>query len=469
MLLFSYLSEDEYHSILGGEEIMRKNLTLLTAASIFVLGSASMASAAANPFSDVPKDHWAYDAVSQLAADGVLEGYGDATFKGDRSITRYEMAQMTAKAMAKKNVSTADKSAIDKLSAEFADELNNLGVRVSKLERNADNVKWSGVFCNKAMRSITDSNTWWEKELFLNADAQVNESWKVHAGIDTKWGTNTDGWNGEASFSDRYAGYKGTDTEVSSMLYQFYAQGSLAKNLNLTVGLLTPTLQNGYVGNARVKGGELDYTTGKAAIKVYGGRTHEKLGDMSSTWSGTFLRGDGIGDYAANDSDRQLTAFGSAVEYKFNNKTSAGIGFYQLRNSYAYDNGDGDLNIWAVNAKQTLAPNLDLTGFYSHGSRGFQSKAYEIKLTYNGSPWGSKPWGTALGYRYLGSDALITSSVTQGAEKPGAKGIEAELWFHLAKNIQLQNYLLFNSKPIDSSFNGCQRETSFFSNLIFAF
>ena len=330
------------------------------------------------------------------------------------------------------------------------------------------------------MRSITDNNTWWEKELFLNTDAQVNESWKVHAGIDTKWGTNTNGWNGESTFSDKYGGYDGDDKEVSSMLYHIYSQGSLGKNINLTFGLLTPTLQSGYVGNARVKGGELDYTTGKAVIKAYGGRTYEKLGDMSSTWAGTFLRGN-VGDYKPQtydkdgnviykgEQDRRLTAYGTAVEYRFNAKTAGGIGFYQLRNSYAYDNGDGNLNIWAINAKQTLAPNLDLTGFYSHGNRNFQSKAYEIKLTYNGSPWGSKPWGTALGYRYLGSDALITSSVTQGAEKPGAKGIEAELWFHFAKNIQLQNYLLFNSKPIDSSFQGCQRKTSFFSNLIFAF
>ena len=42
--------------------------------------------AAANPFSDVPRDHWAYDAVTQLAADGVVEGYGDGTFRGDRNI-----------------------------------------------------------------------------------------------------------------------------------------------------------------------------------------------------------------------------------------------------------------------------------------------------------------------------------------------------------------------------------------------
>ena len=94
---------------------MKKTLcSALTTA--LVAGVAGTTFAAANPFSDVPADHWAYDAVSQLAADGVIEGYGDSTFKGNRNITRYEMAQMVAKAMAK-NASGVDKALVDKISA----------------------------------------------------------------------------------------------------------------------------------------------------------------------------------------------------------------------------------------------------------------------------------------------------------------------------------------------------------------
>ena len=122
---------------------MKKTLvSVLTTA--LVVGAASTTFAAANPFSDVPADHWAYDAVTQLAADGVIEGYGDTTFRGQQNITRYKMAQMIAKAMARTDVSASDKALIDKLAAEFYDELNNLGVRVSNLERNADMVKWNG-------------------------------------------------------------------------------------------------------------------------------------------------------------------------------------------------------------------------------------------------------------------------------------------------------------------------------------
>ena len=121
-----------------------KKLFVSVAAASLIVGSAASGFAAANPFEDVPADHWAYDAVAQLAADGVIEGYGDGTYRGDREITRYEMAQMVARAMAK-NLSAADKTLVDKLAAEFADELNSLGVRVAALEKKVDNVKLRGI------------------------------------------------------------------------------------------------------------------------------------------------------------------------------------------------------------------------------------------------------------------------------------------------------------------------------------
>ena len=167
---------------------MKKTLvSALTTA--LVVGAASTTFAAANPFSDVPADHWAYDAVSQLAADGVIEGYGDTTFRGNQNITRYEMAQMIAKAMAKSDVSAADKALIDKLAAEFSDELNNLGVRVSNLERNADKVKWNGearyTYTSTRDKSKEDSKSN-DDELLLRLEpsAEVNRNWHVNARLD---------------------------------------------------------------------------------------------------------------------------------------------------------------------------------------------------------------------------------------------------------------------------------------------
>lgn len=112
---------------------MKKSLVLAMAMALGVTASAY----AANPFSDVPAGHWAYDSVAKLAAAGVVDGFPDGQFDGDKLMTRYEMAQIVAKAMAK----GAD---VDMLAAEFADELDTLGVRVANLEKKADAVKITG-------------------------------------------------------------------------------------------------------------------------------------------------------------------------------------------------------------------------------------------------------------------------------------------------------------------------------------
>lgn len=57
-----------------------------------------MAAPASDLFQDVPTVHWAYSAVMQLAKDGILTGYSDQSFQGDKTITRYEMAQIVANA-----------------------------------------------------------------------------------------------------------------------------------------------------------------------------------------------------------------------------------------------------------------------------------------------------------------------------------------------------------------------------------
>ena len=174
---------------------MKKTLVSALAAAL-VVGAASTTFAAANPFSDVPRDHWAYDAVTQLAADGVVEGYGDGTFRGDRNITRYEMAQMVAKAMAKGDMSASDRALVDRLAAEFADELNNLGVRVSNLERNADMVKWTGKVqyeydsVRREGQKRDNDNTL----LFrLEPKAEINDHWHAVARLDAKTNAKEDG------------------------------------------------------------------------------------------------------------------------------------------------------------------------------------------------------------------------------------------------------------------------------------
>lgn len=95
--------------------------------------AATIGTAFAGPFSDVPKSHWAYEAIQSLAAKGLLEGYADGKFKGTKAMTRYEMALMVARLIDKK-FGGADFDTLQKLTVEFADELALLGVKVQALE-----------------------------------------------------------------------------------------------------------------------------------------------------------------------------------------------------------------------------------------------------------------------------------------------------------------------------------------------
>jgi len=185
---------------MGGKH-MKKNL-ILTLALVFVLGIASTAFAAANPFVDVPAKHWAYDAVTKLAQAGILDGYGDGTYKGGNLATRYEMAQATAKAMARSDkADAANKALIDKLAVEFAAELNNLGVRVAKLESRASTIQFTGDVrlryqsnTNLALSNETQNvQARTQERIRINANAPVNDKLTFNARLTAQYAQSVGG------------------------------------------------------------------------------------------------------------------------------------------------------------------------------------------------------------------------------------------------------------------------------------
>lgn len=104
--------------------------------------SATPAFAETNPFTDVPADHWSYEALAMLAKDGVLEGYGDGTFQGDNLMNRYEMAEVVARAAEKYGTAAPrDKGAINDLEKEYAQELKDMEVRLAKAENEVAHMK----------------------------------------------------------------------------------------------------------------------------------------------------------------------------------------------------------------------------------------------------------------------------------------------------------------------------------------
>ena len=159
---------------------MKKILALAAVAAL----TAGVSAYAANPFSDVTPDDWAFQAVSDLSAQGVVEGYPDGSFKGERNMTRYELAQIIARLMAKEDQLNAEQQAtLDKLAGEYADELANLGVRVANLEKKVGNISWSGDARMQYQHALGDTTKYadsWNGRMRINVEGQVNDQVTVN-------------------------------------------------------------------------------------------------------------------------------------------------------------------------------------------------------------------------------------------------------------------------------------------------
>ena len=159
---------------------MKKILALAAVAAL----TAGVSAYAANPFSDVTPDDWAFQAVSDLSAQGVVEGYPDGSFKGERNMTRYELAQIIARLMAKEDQLNAEQQAtLDKLAGEYADELANLGVRVANLEKKVGNISWSGDARMQYQHNLdgaTKHKDSWNGRMRINVEGQVNDQVTVN-------------------------------------------------------------------------------------------------------------------------------------------------------------------------------------------------------------------------------------------------------------------------------------------------
>ena len=156
---------------------MKKILAIAAVAAL----TTGVSAYAANPFSDVSTSDWAYQAVADLSDQGVVIGYPDGTFRGERNITRYELAQIVARMMAREDQLNAEqKATLEKLAGEYADELANLGVRVSKLEKKVGNLYWSGDARMRYQNKTDGKDDNWDGRMRINVKAQVNDSTTVN-------------------------------------------------------------------------------------------------------------------------------------------------------------------------------------------------------------------------------------------------------------------------------------------------
>lgn len=366
---------------------MKKTLvSALTTA--LVVGAASTTFAAANPFADVPADHWAYDAVAQLVQDGIVNGYAaDGTYKGDQNMSRYEMAQIVAKAMAKSEAAdNNNKALIDKLAAEFSDELANLGVRVADLEAKTDNVKWNGIIrydwntTNYESQKAHRENT---LKLRFEPSMTINENWTGHARIDY----DIDKDNTKAA----------DGVEVAKI----WTEGQYDK-FNVKLGRFGSfsDASHGLVFDTEVTGAEFTYAPTEAwKVKA----TAARYTPNNNLAYGT----------KANDS---ATYWAVEADYA-QGKWDAGLGYHNVLDTHTYQNGNtdakGSFHVVDLGVGYAFDKNVKLTGDYAWGVS--QSKydnaannAYSIQLNYKGADAADAgSWGAYVAYRQMAPFASI--------------------------------------------------------------
>lgn len=432
---------------------MKKTLVSALTTAI-VVGAASTTFAAANPFSDVPADHWAYDAVSQLAADGVINGYGDGTYRGDKNITRYEMAQLIAKAMAKNDVSAKNKALIDKLAAEFSDELNNLGVRVAKLEKHADMVKWTGkleytyhsariedksVEGNPTVKDNTDGYVF-----RLEPQAEVNDHWTVNARLDA-------------------TGNMKHDTSNSVTLKRAWAQGDY-KNFQVKLGKFefNPKAEHGLLWDTEVSGAEVTFGKDFTGTLMAGRLASQKV-YPGVRLSSNYLRDtDVLKDYGTDPSN----IWGIRLQYdKKDAKLYGGLGYYHLTDAdllraqaehggtiyklYANNDNEDGADIWTVNAGYRFSKKANLWANYAKNTKAdIESQSWQAQFDYG--TYTDRPekgaWGVYLAYRKFGYNTTFQGTMNDDALR-GTKGWAIGAKYAPFKNVGvIAKY--FNGKTI---------------------
>ena len=383
---------------------MKKSLVLAMAMALGVTASAY----AANPFSDVPAGHWAYDSINKLAAAGVIEGYGDTTFGGDKLMTRYEMAQIVAKAMAKG-------ANVDKLAAEFADELDNLGVRVAALEKKADNVKITGTI--KASYSSYDGDK-------LNVDgkkAPTNHQGRLRSDLWVKGDINDD-WTYSAMFRNQqfFTNDKGNSGEEKVAFQRAYVNGRVA-GLAVQAGRYNKSdITGGNIHDNRMDGVQVSYGKDVKLTAGYGKAT-------------------GVDVVAGENKDVAYAELGAKL-----GAVDAFAGYYKFDNLLKAADDDA---IWTVGLGFDLAKDLKLTGTYLRSDvdavtvdnvkyNDVDKDGYVVAMAYKGAKAAKAgSWGLNASYYDQGAGTVVAHTMDGIYFDEGFKGYSVGANYALAKNI----------------------------------
>ena len=429
---------------------MSKKTLVSAITAALVVGAASTTFAAANPFSDVPADSWAYDAVTTLAADGVIDGFPDGTYKGQQTMTRYEMAQIVARAMAKTDLEKADKALVDKLAAEFAEELDNLGVRVADLEKKSDNVKWGGELRYRYYDINTDSN---------KADETHN---KVLFRLEPKAYIGNSGWTANARL-DYEMNLSSDENETDVTVDRAWVEGPLF-GATVQAGRVPVFTAQGLLFDDRISGGTVAFGSDEFKTTLAAGRYNKDHNDVADHASDITAEYYGVQfDYTPNDKlalNAGYTALNNIDANYVDNYKLAGI-----KDAVKAYGNDNDASIWYVGGKYAFDKNVALVGQYAQNTDAeLEDQAWTAELQYKGANAADAgSWGMYAGYRQIEAFSAIAPTYDDiiGA---GYKGAVVGAMYVPAENI-LATIEYFDGEETISG----QDASKFFANVDFFF
>ena len=362
---------------------MKKSLVLAMAMALGVTASAY----AANPFSDVPAGHWAYDAVNKLAAEGVVDGYPDGTYGGDKLMTRYEMAQIVAKAMAKG-------ANVDKLAAEFADELDSLGVRVANLEKKADNVKVTGEirYSYRDVDGDVNSNeSVLRSRLWVNG--QINEDWSYTGMFENNQDFGNETGDDEIDFA------------------RAYVEGRVG-GLDVVAGRYNEVTFSGNILDANLDMARVSYGD-KIKVSAAAGKAYDSVE---------------VNDETMLDSDDRI----------YIGTLEAALGDVDTYVAYFKTNSDMDKEIWNVGASYGFG-DFTLSAEYMRGDKEYYNAGKDgwwADLAWKGAE-ADQPgsYGIHAGYYDQSPSAYIMPTTDAEYFADGYKGWNVGVSYTFAKNI----------------------------------
>ncbi|SNV56846.1 putative porin [Veillonella rodentium] len=381
---------------------------------------------AINPFSDVSSDSWAYQAVDQLAIAGIINGYPDGTFKGQNNITRYEMAQMIAKGLANQDRANAEQQALlNRLTDEFSNELNTLGVRVAKLEDRVGKVKITGdARINYIGKEGIDGYDYEDKfttRVRLGLDAKVNKNTSVKARITT----------GSIEFGDSSKTAQ-ADWDLA------YVEHKFGKNVIVDAGRYTQKFGNGLIYSSNFDGVGATAKLGNVTLNgAYGYMTAGRFAKVSK---------DDNGDVGLVNARVQI---GKHFDV---GAMLAHVGKANVRMSNGKRNNDFD-NVYGFNAKYNLGQ-FGVEGEWVKASGVSDSDVWNV-----GVKWGEykidkkNSWTVHLDYFDQAKNAPVfktqkyeSNDLQKNKRFEGYKAWQLSASYAPEKNVGINAYYGFHAK-----------------------